>query len=164
VSAWVRVVDLAPLLNSAGGNGKKNTSGREREAAGVAPCDVHAFEAGRATVCRLAFAGGGTRLLVVAKGPRRERSGHPPRAPLHRHPHLHPHSPAASDDLLPAPTHVYALRRGSTRAVVESVAGTRDERFVRNEEEDSACVCGESPWRMGGCAEPFGREGEGCGG
>jgi hypothetical protein len=33
VSAWVRVVDLGPLLNSAGGNERKNTSGREREAA-----------------------------------------------------------------------------------------------------------------------------------
>jgi hypothetical protein len=130
---------------------------------GKQPCDVHAFEAGRAAVCRLAFAGGGTRLLVVAGGPRRERSGYLRRAPLLRHPHPHPHSPAASDDFLPAPTYVYALRRGSTRAVVESVADARDGQFVRDE-EDGACVYGESIWRKGGCEEPFGREGEGCGG
>ncbi|KAJ7894313.1 hypothetical protein B0H14DRAFT_2559437 [Mycena olivaceomarginata] len=30
--------------------------------------------------------------------------------------------------------------------------------------EDGACVYGESIWRKGGCEEPFGREGEGCGG
>jgi hypothetical protein len=135
-----------------------------REERGKQPCDVHAFEAGRAAVCKLAFARGGMRLLVVAGRPRRERSVHPSRAPLSSGTLTRTHSPAASHDLLPAPPHVYALRRGSTGAVVESVAGARDGRFVRDEEEDGACVYGESIWRKGGCEEPFGREGEGCGG
>ncbi|KAJ7637387.1 hypothetical protein DFH06DRAFT_655538 [Mycena polygramma] len=100
---WVRVVDLAPLL--------AGERGRVR--------DVHAFEAGRAPVGSLAFSRDGTRLFVV----RRDGLG----AGVWG---LRPSPAMAAEEGLPQPTHLYALRRGRTGAVVEALAGARDGRFV----------------------------------
>ncbi|KAF8172576.1 hypothetical protein K438DRAFT_178568 [Mycena galopus ATCC 62051] len=127
VGAWVRVVDLGPLL----GVGSSTKAGRGREAA--APRDVHVFEAGRAPLGGLFFASDGTRLFAV----RRDGLGagvwalRPSPLPLSlRPPHLANPNASANDSTLPAPRHVYALRRGRTGAVVEAVSGARDGRFV----------------------------------
>ncbi|KAJ6522464.1 hypothetical protein B0H19DRAFT_656027 [Mycena capillaripes] len=113
VSAWVRVVDLAQLLGD--GTATKGRGGR----GGRGIRDVHVFEAGRAPVGALAFSRDGTRLFVV----RRDGLGSSVWG-------LRPSSVRQPTAETPAPTHLYALRRGRTGAVVESVASARDGRFV----------------------------------
>ncbi|KAJ7198892.1 hypothetical protein B0H12DRAFT_579754 [Mycena haematopus] len=93
----------------------------------AAPRDVHVFEAGRAPLGGLAFTSDGTSIVAV----RRDGLGAGVWA-------LRPAPSASSLPSLtdnrnaptPTPTHVYALRRGRTGAVVEAVACAPDGRFV----------------------------------
>ncbi|KAJ7878105.1 hypothetical protein B0H14DRAFT_2567374 [Mycena olivaceomarginata] len=168
--AWVRVVDLGPLLG--GGRGAGRGMGGEGAAR---PRDVHVFEAGRAPLGGLAFAEDGTQVFAV----RRDGLGagvwalRPAPSPLcssAASPSLSPHAAptAHTNDLnvLPTPTHLYALRRGRTGAVVKAVAGTRDGRFVAlATRRRTVHVFAVNPYGGArGCAEPFEGAGGGCGG
>ncbi|KAF7291559.1 Glycosyltransferase family 1 protein [Mycena chlorophos] len=75
--------------------------------------DIHAFEAGRHAVGGLHFAADGTRLVVV----RRDGLG----AGVWG---LRPGNENAG------PVHLYKLRRGRTTAVIQTVAGSNDGRFI----------------------------------
>ncbi|KAF7359176.1 Glycosyltransferase family 1 protein [Mycena sanguinolenta] len=133
--AWVRVVDLDPLLGTgAGGRRRRRANGGVER-----PRDVHVFEAGRAPLGGLAFAGDGTQLFAVRRDGlgagvwalRPAPSASCSSASLSSSPaHGVSTSPSNDTSALPAPAHLYALRRGRTGAVVEAVAGARDGRFV----------------------------------